>query len=111
MALSALYTVAEEEKTNCRKGYVTQDCKNAPKAKSTATTGAQPVQPAALVAQLRDQVRHRPVPSRGQARPGDPHRQRQTATESDDVGRSLAQDRKRHSDTKPKKGEGDKGDR
>ena len=31
--------------TNCRKGYVTQDCKNAPKAKSTATTGAQPVQP------------------------------------------------------------------
>jgi foldase protein PrsA len=32
-----------KEKTNCRKGYVTQDCKNAPK--TTATTGAQPVQP------------------------------------------------------------------
>ena len=31
--------------------------------------------------------------------------------ESDDVGRSLAQDQKRNSDTKPKKGEGDKGDR
>ena len=31
--------------------------------------------------------------------------------ESDDVGRSLAQDQKRHSETKPKKGEGDKGDR
>lgn len=30
---------------------------------------------------------------------------------SDDVGRSLAQDQKRHSNTKPKKGEGDKGDR
>jgi foldase protein PrsA len=36
-----------KEKTNCRKGYVTQDCKNAPKAKSTSTTppGAQPQQP------------------------------------------------------------------
>jgi foldase protein PrsA len=33
-------------KTNCRKGYVTQDCKNAPKSKTTATTGAQqPAQP------------------------------------------------------------------
>ena len=32
-------------KTNCRKGYVTQDCKNAPKADTSATTGAQPVQP------------------------------------------------------------------
>jgi hypothetical protein len=31
--------------------------------------------------------------------------------ESDDVGRSHAQDQKRHSSTKPKKGEGDKGDR
>lgn len=31
--------------------------------------------------------------------------------ESDDVGRSHAQDQKRHSDTKPKRGEGDKGDR
>ncbi len=31
--------------------------------------------------------------------------------ESDDVGRSLAQDQKRQSDTKPKRGEGDKGDR
>ena len=31
--------------------------------------------------------------------------------ESDDVGRSLAQDQKRDSGTKPKKGEGDKGDR
>ena len=31
--------------------------------------------------------------------------------ESDDVGRSHAQDQKRHSNTKPKKGEGDKGDR
>jgi hypothetical protein len=31
--------------------------------------------------------------------------------ESDDVGRSLAQDQKRHSTTKPKRGEGDKGDR
>jgi hypothetical protein len=31
--------------------------------------------------------------------------------ESDDVGRSLAQDQKRDSSTKPKKGEGDKGDR
>ena len=31
--------------------------------------------------------------------------------ESDDVGRSLAQDQKRHSETKPKRGEGDKGDR
>ena len=31
--------------------------------------------------------------------------------DSDHVGRSLAQDQKRDSDTKPKKGEGDKGDR
>ena len=31
--------------------------------------------------------------------------------ESDDVGRSLAQDQKRDSGMKPKKGEGDKGDR
>jgi hypothetical protein len=31
--------------------------------------------------------------------------------DSDDVGRSLAQDPKRDSKTKPKKGEGDKGDR
>jgi len=31
--------------------------------------------------------------------------------ESDDVGRSLAQDQKRESHTKPKRGEGDKGDR
>jgi len=31
--------------------------------------------------------------------------------ESDDVGRSSAQDQKRDSDTKPKRGEGDKGDR
>src|SRR5687768_13575567 len=30
--------------------------------------------------------------------------------ESDDVGRSLAQDQKRQSSNKPKKGEGDKGD-
>jgi hypothetical protein len=31
--------------------------------------------------------------------------------ESDDVGRSSAQDQKRDSTTRPKKGEGDKGDR
>jgi hypothetical protein len=31
--------------------------------------------------------------------------------ESDDVGRSLAQDQKRQSSNKPKRGEGDKGDR
>jgi hypothetical protein len=31
--------------------------------------------------------------------------------ESDDVGRSLAQDQKRDSSTKPKRGQGDKGDR
>ena len=31
--------------------------------------------------------------------------------ESDDVGRSLAQDQKRESKTKPKRGEGDRGDR
>ena len=31
--------------------------------------------------------------------------------ESDDVGRSAAQDQKRDSQTKPKRGEGDKGDR
>jgi hypothetical protein len=31
--------------------------------------------------------------------------------ESDDVGLSLAQDQRRDSDTKPKRGEGDKGDR
>ncbi len=31
--------------------------------------------------------------------------------ESDDVGRSLAQDQKRDSNTRPKRGEGDKGDR
>jgi hypothetical protein len=31
--------------------------------------------------------------------------------ESDDVGRSLAQDQKRDSKTKPKSGVGDKGDR
>ena len=31
--------------------------------------------------------------------------------ESDDVGRSLAQDQKRDSETKPKRGEGDRGDR
>jgi foldase protein PrsA len=37
-----------KEKTNCRKGYVTQDCKNAPKPKTTGQTtppGAQPQQP------------------------------------------------------------------
>ena len=32
-------------------------------------------------------------------------------SESDDVGRSMATDQKRDSSTKPKKGEGDKGDR
>lgn len=32
-------------------------------------------------------------------------------SESDDVGRSHASDQKRDSSTKPKKGEGDKGDR
>jgi hypothetical protein len=31
--------------------------------------------------------------------------------ESDDVGRSLAQDQKHDSKTKPKRGEGDRGDR
>ena len=31
--------------------------------------------------------------------------------ESDDVGRSSAQDQKRDSQTRPKRGEGDKGDR
>lgn len=31
--------------------------------------------------------------------------------ESDDVGRSLAQDQKRESKTKPRRGEGDRGDR
>src|SRR4051812_28599808 len=32
-----------KKKTNCKKGYVTQDCKNAPKQKTTATTaGAAP---------------------------------------------------------------------
>lgn len=31
--------------------------------------------------------------------------------ESDDVGRSLTQDQNRDSKTKPKKGEGDRGDR
>jgi hypothetical protein len=31
--------------------------------------------------------------------------------ESDDAGRSLAQDQKRDSNNEPKKGEGDKGDR
>lgn len=31
--------------------------------------------------------------------------------ESEDVGRSLAQDQKRESNRRPKKGEGDKGDR
>ena len=31
--------------------------------------------------------------------------------ESDDVGKSLAQDQRRDSNTKPKRGEGDKGDR
>lgn len=31
--------------------------------------------------------------------------------ESDDVGRSLAQDQKREAENKPKRGEGDKGDR
>ena len=31
--------------------------------------------------------------------------------ESDDVGRSLASDQKRDSKTKPKRGEGDRGDR
>jgi hypothetical protein len=31
--------------------------------------------------------------------------------ESDDVGRSLARDQKHDSKSKPKKGEGDKGDR
>ena len=31
--------------------------------------------------------------------------------ESDDVGRSLAQDRKRRAKTKAKKGQGDRGDR
>jgi hypothetical protein len=32
-------------------------------------------------------------------------------SESDDVGRSLASDQRRDSDTKPKRGEGEKGDR
>jgi hypothetical protein len=32
-------------------------------------------------------------------------------SESDDVGRSLSQDQQRDSKTKPKRGEGDKGDR
>ena len=32
-------------------------------------------------------------------------------SESDDVGRSAASDQKRDSKTKPKRGEGDKGDR
>ena len=32
-------------------------------------------------------------------------------SESDDVGRSLAQDQKSDSKTKPRRGEGDKGDR
>lgn len=32
-------------------------------------------------------------------------------TESDDVGRSSASDQKRDAKTKPKKGEGDRGDR
>jgi hypothetical protein len=32
-------------------------------------------------------------------------------SESDDVGKSLGQDQKRDSKTKPKRGEGDKGDR
>jgi hypothetical protein len=32
-------------------------------------------------------------------------------SESDDVGRSLATDQKRDSATKPKRGEGDRGDR
>ena len=32
-------------------------------------------------------------------------------SESDDVGKSLDQDQKRDSNTKPKRGEGDKGDR
>ena len=31
--------------------------------------------------------------------------------ESDDVGRSMAQDQRHDSKTKPKRGEGDKGDR
>ncbi len=31
--------------------------------------------------------------------------------ESDDVGKSHAADQRQHSETKPKKGEGDKGDR
>jgi len=31
--------------------------------------------------------------------------------ESDDVGRSLATDRRQHAQTKSKKGEGDRGDR
>ena len=31
--------------------------------------------------------------------------------ESDDVGKSLAQDQRQHSNTKPKRGEGDRGDR
>ena len=32
-------------------------------------------------------------------------------SESDDVGKSLSQDQKRDSNTKPKRGDGDKGDR
>ena len=32
-------------------------------------------------------------------------------SEVEEVGRSHAQDQKRHSDNKPKRGEGDKGDR
>ena len=39
-----------KKKTNCKKAYETQDCKDAPKPKTTATTGgaapAQPSQPA-----------------------------------------------------------------
>ncbi len=34
-----------KDKTDCRSGYVTQDCKNAPKKKATTTTGAAPATP------------------------------------------------------------------
>jgi foldase protein PrsA len=36
------FTEEWKEKTQCQDGYVTQDCKNAPKPKTTATTGMAP---------------------------------------------------------------------
>jgi len=60
-----------KEKTNCAEGYVTQDCKNAPKQKSTSTTppGAVPNQGTPQGGQQGQQA-PQPVPQQGGGQQG-----------------------------------------